>query len=260
MSNDQYASKRDRQGGRPSAANPPVVSSQSSDTSLSAIHANPSGIDRILEKKSTGVSDIRLRPAPQAGISSVIRRAGIVSNATRIELSTNLGIQSKMDLNEDRALSALVKQIINALQGGIDGQSTGSTDKESLMVLLDLYSLREVQLRSSQAECTAEVLKSISTLVDEIIAATNIQDPTALKATVANAGLNRVHKLEFDSIARSINQKRAKNDSHSELSRLREVLANLETTNCRLIRVSEYRRRQLSTLNTWVDVLRSGEI
>ena len=218
-------------------------------------------VDAVSVLHTGDASTLRLKPPPSTGADLSQRRAGILLNATRIEIATNLGIQAKMELNEDRVLGPLAKLCVLVLSGNADHQN------ESRVILdlersLDVYELRECQAIMSQSRVAEDICNSISAFTNEINAETaRIQpDWIKLKRVVGQAGIERSSKVEYNSFAKLIDSKRAKLESYNELCRVREILSELQATNTQLLRHCELRKKQVLAIDSWMEVLNSGEI
>lgn len=262
---DQYSSRRGARGtdsldsGMNQASNrvrdlkAQILSDRSSST-----EAVPVPFETTASVIPSNSLDIRLRPPPLTSSGLSQRRAGIISQATRIELSTNSGIQSKLDLNEDRSLSALFRLTLQLLASDTVGDlASVQTLRESI----HHYVCRELHSASCQFESMRSLSASIDSLADGIQRQVlSTDDMSQFRRPVEEARRKRARKDEYNLLSGEIQSRACKDISSAAVAGLHQNLEALEAANNRLIRQCELRRRQVLEIDKWVGSLETGVI
>jgi len=197
--------------------------------------------------------DARLRPPPTSADSSKPRIATMGAHSALLESQINSGIQAKLDLAEDKALTNLAKRVCQYI-------SDPSVGSDASLAAIVNYEIRELQQITIHSQNSIETLEKLGFKIQTLLnAAMSLQDSISSATDQLEHSLRaKRQRFEYNAVAKQILQLTSKDDSVTTIAHMENTIHDLKNSNDYIARVVELRRRQMGSILDWVNVLETG--
>ena len=219
----------------------------------SKLDSSPDGTPRNSgpTKAQTEASDSRVN-----GVTSQMTSSkSSTNNPAQQDIVVNSALNTKFDLAEDRALSSLVRCVMQYVFGG-------SGDLESIERAMELYNVRELSnamVLGGMLEGALQSIESFSMSLEQSNEELVARFPEFMQL-LSQASTSKRRRFEYNESSKTVLTVQSKDESSRKLDEMAKLISSLKESNIRLARTIEYRQKQLEPLLYWAKVLETGRL